>query len=305
MSGYYAHSGRFSLRGLLFGVTGGLTAGVALGAGYAYALAYIPLVYLNALLPVGFGAVLGLVTADVLTSRKLRNTPLGLVSIALVTAVAWYASWAVWAYAVLARAGVSGVELGRLALDPGLLRRVVGRINEVGAWSLKGSTPTGGLLWAIWSLEALVILGASLWAGAAVFRKDPFCEACETWCIGIENVAKLGPANTATLVERLESGDLAYLESLGLGEAHPEGWTELDLHRCPGCDDLHALTVRRAVRSVEKGREKLSKKEIVKKLLLTKAEAEAICALPKKLREAAARAIGDRPPFDLAGPGCG
>src|SRR6476659_6019966 len=58
---YYRHSGQVTLAGPLLAVAVGGAAAVALAFAYAYADLYFPLIYLNLLLCLGFGAALGAV----------------------------------------------------------------------------------------------------------------------------------------------------------------------------------------------------------------------------------------------------
>lgn len=36
------------------------------------------------------------------------------------------------------------------------------KVNEVGAWKFKSITPTGGVLWALWGVEAAILVGCPL-----------------------------------------------------------------------------------------------------------------------------------------------
>src|SRR3954471_17908676 len=55
-SQYYRHSGKVTIHGLLVAAIVGLPAAVLLGIAYGYADIYCPIIYLNILLTLGFGA---------------------------------------------------------------------------------------------------------------------------------------------------------------------------------------------------------------------------------------------------------
>lgn len=52
-------------------------------------------------------------------------------------------------------------------------------IAENGMWEIGGATPTGGALYAIWGIEALIILVPAILI--ALSADTPFCEPCNQW----------------------------------------------------------------------------------------------------------------------------
>ncbi|AWM33131.1 hypothetical protein [Hymenobacter nivis] len=54
------------------------------------------------------------------------------------------------------------------------------QINETGTWSLKSTTPSGLVLWAIWLIEATIIVGGA-YLMAAAQAQEPFSEATGAW----------------------------------------------------------------------------------------------------------------------------
>src|SRR5512140_1469957 len=139
----YRPSGKFGLSSLLWTPLFGIPAAVAVAAAYAYATLYIPLFGVGSvLLTAGFGLLVGVIAAAGIGRGKARHPGLATLLGLGVGLVALYASWAVWIFAFFRRSGAE-VALADLLLQPGPLWRIIGAVNAQGAWSIKGSTPTG------------------------------------------------------------------------------------------------------------------------------------------------------------------
>src|SRR4051812_20328918 len=80
---YYQHSGAVTFLGPLLGFAAGIPAAILLGVAYAYADAYIPIIYLNLLLALAFGAGVAFVPAWVMRWGKVRNVPVALTVVIL------------------------------------------------------------------------------------------------------------------------------------------------------------------------------------------------------------------------------
>src|SRR4051794_22838506 len=130
-TGLYKHSGRFTPVGLVLGIIAGVATSVVAAIIYAYGDLYIPLIYLNVLLCVVFGAAVGVVSAMAMRFGKVRNIPVALLIVTLVTAVAYYLCWVVWISAVIDRYG-QGRDFSWiwLAIHPQAVWAIATRINE-------------------------------------------------------------------------------------------------------------------------------------------------------------------------------
>jgi hypothetical protein len=83
----------------------------------------------------------------------------------------------VWLNALFSRAGVESALLPIL-LSPAAVLHLIAEVNAVGAWSIGGSTPTGGALWSVWGIEAALFGGVALFGTALMFADTPYCEEC-------------------------------------------------------------------------------------------------------------------------------
>jgi hypothetical protein len=266
---YYRHSGRFSPFAVARAVALGLLVTVPMAFIYSYILVYLPIIgVVTFLLTAGFAGVVGLTVGSVLHSGKVRNHGVAITATLLVALFALWASWVTWVYALLHRADAD-VGLVDLAANPSALWNLINLINEKGAWSLKGATPTGGLLWALWGLEAVIIAGVMVFA-AREMVSAPFCEACDRWCEEHKGFALLGPTRKETLAARLEQGDYTVFKEMR--ETNATTYTQLDLHQCGQCLITNALTARSITVTVKKGKEEKSETVMVRHLLLTPGE---------------------------------
>ncbi len=281
---YYEHSGKSSLSGPPAGLILGILAGVPLAFIYSYVILYIPVIgYFTVLLSLAFGAIVGKTAGAALRWTKVRNTGLAVLVTFLVACGSLYVSWAAWIYALLRRAEAQ-VTLLSLILRPYFLWAVIRKVNQVGAWTLSGSTPTGIVLWVLWALEAAVIVGVAVVVARSLILADPFCESCEAWCKKVEGACQVKAADPAEIKQRMESKDFSYLEKMGAVEPGGAAWVRLDLHSCPACHGANTLSAESVTLAVDKrGKKTKTTKTLIAKLLVSPAEADAIRQIGQKL----------------------
>ena len=194
MATTYSPSGRYSpLSFALFAVTL-VTAIPLIATAYAYAIWYVPFVYLNAIFAIlmGIGTSYVVNTLVVKLGKVRRNSLASKFSLAGALA-ALYVHWAVWIDLVvnskntggLSAIGIpnSSIDAGQivgLVLSPGTLLALVGKISEMGTWGIRGIVPSGVPLILIWLIEAVIIVAIPVMLSKMVSRK-PFCETTRKW----------------------------------------------------------------------------------------------------------------------------
>jgi hypothetical protein len=269
---YYRHSGRIGPLGLVFMPVLGLGASAVLGGIYGFAIFYMPSVYLSAILTILFGAGVGVPVGWGAKIGKVRNTAVAAAFGAIAGALAVYFAWVSW---------IAAVTGGSTSLEPGVLWQAAQKIAAKGAWSMLGVTPTGLGLYAVWALEALVIVSVStLMAASAVFQL-PFCERCRRWAKAHARLPRLAAAADASdLRLQLESGNTDALKELGKAAPQADQFTELELHSCAKCKNLHVLTAKTVtVARDRKGKESRSQKTVIEGRLLDASRAADVMAL--------------------------
>lgn len=271
-SQYYRHSGAVSGAGLILGTLGALV-GVAIAAAlYAVIIFYIPLAgTITFLLAAGFGGVAGFVAGLCLQWGKLRNGGIAFAVSGLLALEALYVSWAVWA-SLLLRSSEVAVSPWVLLEHPGVLWSLVNEINQVGAWSFRGFQPTGGFLWFLWGLEALIVVGLTVGVSMGILTL-PFCERCERWSQLDEDVARFSDPVSDSLKSDVEAGGVDYLRALGKPSVKDTTWLRADLHHCGACEGLHALSLSKVSVTEHKGERRENAQTILQHLLIPKSAA--------------------------------
>jgi hypothetical protein len=194
MTDHYQPSGKFSPVFILYFVLVSVLLFPLYGLAYAYLLWYIPIIYINFFVTLGFAFLVGL-TLNVLVIKKgkVRNPILASVIGVLGGVVALYFHWASWLDLVI-NAGetygdthigitVSNVKLFQiyeLAIQPNLILDLIKEVNVTGTWGIRGATVSGIFLWVIWIIEALGVVVVASFTAMGQSQK-PFCEFSNDW----------------------------------------------------------------------------------------------------------------------------
>jgi len=194
MTQYYKPSGKFSPSFILFFLLVSLIAFPLLGLIYAYCIWYIPFIYINFFITLGFGFLVALcVNKVVIRKGKVRNPILALFIGFFAGIVALYFHWSVWIDLVInagesygsERIGVtvSNIEFFQvfsLIFQPSMVFEYIGMVNEFGTWGIRGATVSGAFLWVIWAIEFVIVVGVSSFL-PYLESKKPFSESTNSW----------------------------------------------------------------------------------------------------------------------------
>jgi hypothetical protein len=289
---YYRHSGEFEVGGAVGMLAVGGAAGLACGAVYGYADAYIPFIYVMFLLTLGAGGLTGYVTALVARRGNVRNPVLNGIAGGLVGFVALYASWVAWIHAIL------GFRV--LVLSPMGILRVMSVVAQEGAWEVFDTTPTGATLYAIWGVEAAVVIGASAYMAWSHLAGWPFCERCQTWT---DPSKGFGPFESIAAPEefrsRLEREDYTALVELVAAEDDANEFSSTEVWSCPECREVSFLTITNVKTTNEKkGEEEETETEssyVVRILIVPSDICDKLAAAEKKVCEIAGDATPEGP----------
>ena len=191
---YYKPSGKFSITAFLLLLATCITVLPLLGLAYAYAIWYMPFIYVSFLLTVAFGLAIGYVLDRiVIRFGKVRNNKIGIILGGFGSLAALYFSWAVWVDLVVnagesygsSRLGITvsnvkALQVIYLALNPRRLAELIRAINTVGTWSIFRIQVSGIFLMIIWLVEALVVIIIPILRINATAKK-PFYEESNSW----------------------------------------------------------------------------------------------------------------------------
>jgi hypothetical protein len=283
MSLYYQPSNKMPLGGVLLVLLGGAVAAAGLALLYVYAIWYIPFVYINFFLCLGFGLLLGAALMTLVRSGKLRS-PRGVAGLALLVALlALYLEWALYLMLLFnTEATGSGPNadtstsfslplLTDILTHPGHMWTAMRQVNETGTWSLKGATPSGVFLWLIWAVEALIIVGGA-YLLASSQADAPFSEATNEWASEETLAHPVSYAHDATAIRTaLETGQFHTLTPY-LNEAEVDQFARLKLHSVPNDHSCQYLTLENVTQKLDnKGKPTQTTSTVVQHLAISPA----------------------------------
>lgn len=271
--------------GLLFGGAAALLGGIA----YQLLIHWIPFIYVNILLTLGFGALLGLLTGLGLRRGQLRNN---IVAAALCTVVGAGAVGCTHlvAYENFLRNAASetgeptSVLREQLSMEQFMALRAKGGW-KVGRSSSGRSAMTGGFVYFVWGVESLILIGFAIFVGVSLVS-DPYCEGCKEWT----TEHKL-PDRTGASVGLIKAdADAGRLGSIVARKDEGRDIVAYTVHSCPRCPDTSYLTVEKVTfKEKNKGQIERSTDAIVRRAALTP-------ELRKQALEGGSAAASETPP---------
>ncbi len=221
----YRHSGKFNPPAVLLPLIAAVVLGFPLGFAYAYLIRWIPFVYINFIITLGYGFTFGWGTGRLLKAGHVRNTTLAASCGIAVGIIALYAEWNGHLHAVF--------DDAPWFFRPDQMLNGMALLYQEGSWSFHGQTVTGPVLAACWLIEAGLIVGVAASIPWAFVRDTPYCEKARCWLDEQKAINTLEPFTDEARIAALRSGDLMPLVD---AKAKPEGaavFTRLLLKRSP------------------------------------------------------------------------
>ena len=262
---FYRHSGKFGIHGPLLAVLAALIVGYPLGILYAYLIKWIPFIYLNFLITIGYGFAFGFMLVPLLKFAKVRNGTVALLTGLTVGLCASYFSWNGFVHAMVDKA--PGI------ITFGQLKQIMKILYENGSWGigLGSSAPVTGILLAlVWLVEAGIIVGLSTIVGYGAVG-DPFCEQHNCWLDEEKKIDKLDQFVSPGHIEAFKAGNIAPLEQARPRVPGSGNFARLTLKHSPKCDDYCALSIENVSVSLDKdGKQQESSNPIMTNLLVPK-----------------------------------
>jgi hypothetical protein len=253
---FYRHSGRFGVHGPLLGVLAAVLAGYPLGIAYAYLIKWIPFIYLNLFITIGYGLAFGLIAMPLLKFAKVRNTPIAVLTGLAMGLIAAYFSWNGFIHAML-KEPPTLVTLGQLF-------RVMGVFYEEGSWGigLSSSTPITGIpLALVWILEAGLIIGAATLMSLGAVAEVPYCEETGCWLNEEKTIDKLDAFVLPEQIEALKAGNLRPLEQACARVPASGRFARLTLRHSPQCNSFCTLSIENVTVTLDKDGKPEEKKD--------------------------------------------
>lgn len=280
----YQHSGGVSLAGDARAIMLGGVAASLLGFVYAYAVYWIRLVYIQALLPVALGCLVGWVMSRLIQRGKVRNVAIARILGLAAGLVSLYMAWSGTLMAV--SEGRSG-----LVLNPTILWDFMQVLYEFGFWRLEDREPLRGpLLALVWLVETGVVLGLATTVAAGSIRDTIYCEYCDQWTRLDESLLRVvfDRDKDEDALDRLVQGDFAVLGELPPATDDTETCIQLDLNTCPTCPRTNFASARIVRQGVdEKGEFTVTSGPVFDNRAVTERDVEVIREIAKTASESA------------------
>lgn len=282
---YYRHSGKVPLGGLLTTAIAGIGTAISLAFVYAYATNWIPFVYVNVLLTLGLGGIVGILVAKAARGGKLRNPGVvGLVGL-ISGLVALYVAWGADA---LARLGWPQEGSALSVFYPRFLWGYIQIFYAKGFWGIgKGNAGmiSGIPLAIVWLIEAGIIVGLSTAAAWGDLLTVVFCEACNEWTEIDGDVLRLAPEGGGPILALVDEGTLGDLSTADRASPGAADFLKVGLVWCETCDDCNYLDVERVqITENKKGESKTVTTPVISKLAISREQRDEIRAAGEETR---------------------
>lgn len=260
---YYRNSGAVPFKGtLLMLVAGTLTAAVL---SFIYALVdhYNPFIYVTFLATLVLGGGIGGAVYGAARSGAVRSRPFVMLVAFTMGLLGTYLAW-VWFVWILARWDTQAI-----VLDPLGMLHIMSVLGENGVWTIRGNTPTGFVLYAVWLVEAVAIVGCATMCAAAEFV--PYCEACGRWTESLGEPFVLTSADRDRLRTDLEDERYAVLDERLTPDINPADCVHVTVHRCPNCTESNYLSASHITVTQSKDNTEVKTNDFVKHLCVPEA----------------------------------
>ena len=240
--------------------------GFPLGYAYAYLIKWIPFIYLNFFITLGYGFLLGLGTGFILKFSKVRSGLIAGLCALSVGLIAWYLAWSAHIHSL--------VDEAPWFLYPHQVWAVMKLLYAEGSWGLgfSSSAPvTGVILALVWLVEAGMIVGLCVIVGYGMVADTPFCEQHGCWLDEEKKISKLDAIVDPNHIAALQTGDLSPLNQARPRVPASGRFARLTIKHSDHCHDFCTLSVENVSVTLDKeGKTKEEKSAIVSNLMVPK-----------------------------------
>lgn len=219
----------------------GFPASFLLSIIYAYIDVYNPLVYLAILVYLGYLFGIFMLHFIIVKVSKCRNKTASIIFGAILGVFTIYTNWVCFIYAFSQKMG--GELFFSEVLNPETLWLFMNIIAVDGWYSLFGTTISGGVLWAIWGIEALGILGVGLAAGSYSMHESVFCENCNHWTDDINFDLRLSMQDDPEKVQTAIKENIELLLEIPVISEGENPHIRLNINHCQHCHATSTLDI--------------------------------------------------------------
>lgn len=244
----YRHSGKFGVHGPAIAFFAAIPLALLLGIAYGYIIKWIPFIYINFFVTVGYGAAFGFGAGLVLKLCKVRNN---WVALGTGLAVGLLALYFDWNGHIIALAPSS--EKIPWVLMPGQITEVMGFLYDNGTWGFRSGGPvTGILLGIVWFIEAAMIVGLAVLVPWSMISDTPFCEDNQCWLDEEKKIDTLEPITNPETLAQLQGGYLSVLNNVAPKVPGASDFTRVTVKHSANTDRFFTVKVENVITETDK-----------------------------------------------------
>jgi hypothetical protein len=280
---YYKPSRKIPVKGIFISLITAFAITVVLSIIYIALQWFIPFIYLNFFIAAGLGFGIGGGVFIAIGAAKIRNTIYDRVLALLCGLLGWYCQWALFVSLMVAAEGsMAGGMWVRSSFNltgfwyiltyPEILFRAMLSLNDVGTFTLKHNTVSGTLLWVVWVIEALIIIGAPILFSLSGRSTTPFSEQNDRW---MEERDVEGKLKTVTdpdqMIRELSTGNLKSLKDFLPADDLSTDYATLRIYESPGDPVSYISVTNNSHKADKKGELKKETKMVIEYFRVTTA----------------------------------
>jgi hypothetical protein len=243
---YYKPSGKIPVNGIFISLIIAFVITVILSIIYIALQWFITFIYLNFFIAAGLGFGVGAGVFIAIGLGKIRNTKYECILAVLCGLLAWYSQWALFVSLMSEAEGSMGGGMWvRSSFNlsgfwyelthPEMLFQAMLSLNDGGTFALKHNTVSGTLLWVVWFLEALIIVGAPVLFSLSGRSTTPFSEQNIQWMEERDVPGKLKSiADPHRMIGELNSGNLKSVKDFLPADDLSNDYATLRIYESPG-----------------------------------------------------------------------
>ena len=251
---YYKPSGIIPVKGIFISLITAFVITVILSIIYIALQWFIPFIYLNLFIAAGLGFGVGGAVFIAIGSGKIRNTKYEGVLAALCGLLAWYCQWGLFVSLMSEAEGSMGggmwvrssfnlTGFWYILTHPDILFQAMLSLNDAGTFTLKHNTVSGTLLWVVWVIEALIIIGGPILFSLSGRSTNPFSEQNDQWMEQRDVEGKLkSVADPDHMIQELSAGNLKFLKDFLPADDLSNDYATLRVYESPG-DPVNYISV--------------------------------------------------------------
>ena len=280
---YYKPSGKIPVKGIFISLITAFVITVILSIIYIALQWFIPFIYLNFFIAAGLGFGVGGGVFIAIGAGKIRNTKYEFVLAVLCGLLGWYCQWALFVSLMSEAEGSMGggmwvrssfnlTGFWYILTHPEILFRAMLSLNDAGTFTLKHNIVSGTLLWVVWVIEALIIIGVPILFSLSGRSTSPFSEQNDRW---MEERDVEGKLKTVTdpdqMIKELNTGNLKFLKDFLPADDLSNDYATLRIYESPGDPVSYISVINISHKADKKGELKKETKTVIEYFRITAA----------------------------------